>query len=330
MKICLYGAGAIGGLLGVRLAHKGAEVSVIEVGPVLEAIQKNGLQVEETDGKMNSAKVTATSDPSTLGHQDLVIVAVKGPTLKFICSKVASLVGPNTIVMTAMNGVPWWFFHGFGGKLAGSQLTSIDPDGSINAGIPGDRVIGCVINLSCALLGAGIVKHVAGNALTIGEPNGTTSERVTGLGKLLTEAGFDVTITTSIQKEIWFKLMGNMTHNPMSALTGATMDRLLNDPLTYDFCVKIMREAVEVGDKFNCKPADSPEERQEHSRKLGPFKTSMLQDVEAKKAIELDAMCGAVSEIGAKVGVPTPYTDILLGLTRVKGQVMGIYPETKK
>jgi 2-dehydropantoate 2-reductase len=232
--------------------------------------------------------------------------------------------------MTAMNGVPWWFFHGFGGKLAGTQLTSIDPDGSIDAGIPGDRVIGCVINLSCALLGAGIVKHVAGNALTIGEPNGTASERVTGLGKLLTEAGFDVTVSASIQKEIWFKLMGNMTHNPMSALTGATMDRLLNDPQTYDFCVKIMREAVEVGDKFGCKPDDTPEQRQEHSRKLGPFKTSMLQDVEAKKAIELDAMCGAVSEIGAKVGVPTPYTDILLGLTRVKGQVMGIYPETKK
>jgi 2-dehydropantoate 2-reductase len=330
MKISLYGAGAIGGLLGVRLAQKGADVSVIEVGAVLEAIQKNGLQVQETDGKMVSAKVTATSDPASLGHQDVVIVAVKGPTLKFICDKLTPLIGPNTIVMTAMNGVPWWFFHGFGGKLAGTQLKSIDPEGKINAGIPGDRVIGCVINLSCALLGAGIVKHVAGNALTIGEPNNSNSKRVQDWGKLLTEAGFEVTISTSIQKDIWFKLMGNMTHNPMSALTGATMDRLLNDPLTYDFCVKIMREAVEVGDKFGCKPADTPEERQEHSRKLGPFKTSMLQDVEAKKALELDAMCGAVSEIAKLVNVPTPYTDILLGLTRVKGQVMGIYPETKK
>jgi 2-dehydropantoate 2-reductase len=330
MKICLYGAGAIGGLLGVRLAHKGAEVSVIEVGPVLEAIQKNGLQVEELDGKMTSAKVTATSDPASLGHQDLVIVAVKGPTLKFICSKVAALVGPNTIVMTAMNGVPWWFFHGFGGKLAGTQLTSIDPDGSINAGIPADRVIGCVINLSCALLGAGIVKHVAGNALTIGEPNDTISDRVKGLGKVLTEAGFDVTVTPSIQQEIWFKLMGNMTHNPMSALTGATVDRIIDDPLTDVFCVQIMREAIAVGAKFGCTIDDTPEHRQEKTRKMGAFKTSMLQDVEAKKALELDAMCGAVSEIGLKVGVPTPYTDVLFGLTRVKGQVMGIYPETKK
>lgn len=329
MKICLYGAGAIGGLLGVRLAHKGAEVSVIEVGPVLEAIQKNGLKVE-SDGKMSSAKVTATSDPASLGRQDLVIIAVKGPTLKFICSKVAPLIGPDTIVMTAMNGIPWWFFHGFGGALQGTELKSVDADGSIGGSIPGDRIIGCVINLSCALLGPGIVKHVSGNALTIGEPNNTDSPRLRALGELLSGAGFEMTVTTSIQKEIWYKLMGNMTHNPMSALTGATVDRIIDDPLTYKFCVNIMNEAIAVGDKFGCKPDDTPEHRQEKTRKMGAFKTSMLQDVEAKKAVELDAMVGAVSEIAGKVGVPVPYTDVLLGLTRVKAQVMGLYPETKK
>jgi 2-dehydropantoate 2-reductase len=329
MKICLYGAGAIGGLLGVRLAEKGADVSVIEVGPVLEAIQKNGLQVQ-SEGKMHSAKVTATSDPASVGPQDLVIVAVKGPTLKFIAPKIKTLIGPNTIVMTAMNGVPWWFFHGFGGKLAGTLLKSIDPDNLIEPNIPGDRVIGCVINLSCALLGPGIVNHVAGNQLTIGEPNNTESERVQKLGKVLADAGFDMTVSKSIQNDIWFKLMGNMTHNPMSALTGATVDRIIDDPMTYDLCVKIMREAMAVGEKFGCVIDDTPEHRQEKTRKMGAFKTSMLQDVEAKKAVELDAMLGAVSEIGRLVSVPTPYTDTLLGLTRVKAQVMGLYPETKK
>jgi 2-dehydropantoate 2-reductase len=279
---------------------------------------------------MLTAKVTATSDPTTLGHQDLVIVAVKGPTLNFICDKLTPLIGPNTIVMTAMNGIPWWFFHGFGGKLAGTQLKSVDSTGRINTGIPGDRVVGCVINLSCALLGPGVVKHVAGNQLTIGEPNNTESERVRNLGKLLADAGFDMTVSKSIQNDIWYKLMGNMTHNPMSALTGATVDRIIDDPDTYDLCVKIMREAIAIGAKFGCVVDDTPEHRQEKTRQMGAFKTSMLQDVEAKKALEIDAMLGAVSEIAKLVNVPSPYTDALLGLVRVKAQVMKLYPETKK
>ncbi len=326
VKICLYGAGAIGGLMGVRLALKGAEVSVVEVGPTLEAIQKNGLQVQ-TDGKMLTAKVTATNDPSTLGPQDLVIVAVKGPTLKFIAPKIGALLGPDTVIMTAMNGVPWWFFQGFGGEYAGTQLKSIDPDGSIAKGIPAERVIGCVIMLSCKLLGPGVAQHVSGNKLTIGEPNNCDSMRVRALGTLLTDAGFQVSVSPSIQKEIWLKLLGNMTHNPISALTGATLDRILNDKLASDLCIKIMYEAAAVGKKFGCVMTDTPEQRQESTRALGPFKTSMLQDVEAKKAVELDALVGAVSEIAEKVGVPTPYTDALFGLARVQARVLKLYPE---
>ena len=327
MKICLYGAGAIGGLMGVRLAQKGAEVSVVEVGAPLAAIQANGLKVQ-SGGEMYSAKVKASSEPAELGVQDLVIVAVKGPTLKFVAQKIGALIGPDTIIMTAMNGVPWWFFEGFGGALAGTQLKSVDPDGSIGKGIPGDRVIGCVINLSCSLVEIGVVNHVSGNSLTIGEPNNTASERAQKLCGMLTEAGFDVNVTPSIQKDIWFKLFGNMTHNPISAITGATTDVIIDDPLTADFCVKIMNEAGAVGAKIGCVITDTAEARNAKTRKMGAFKTSMLQDVEAKKALEIDALLSAPREIAKLVGVETPYMDVLLGLTRVKGQMMGLYPKS--
>lgn len=328
MKICLYGAGAIGGLLGVRLAQCGAEISVIEVGSTLEAIKANGLRVQ-AEGKMLSAAVTATDDPASLGPQDLVIVAVKGPTLKFIAPKMHFLLGPKTVVMTAMNGVPWWFFQGFGGDLAGTRLQSIDPDGAIAAGIPADRVIGCVIMLTASLLAPGVANHVSGNKLTIGEPNNTDSQRVRELGALLAQAGFNVVVSQSIQKDIWLKLLGNMTHNPVSALTGATLDKILDDPQASELCIKVMYEAAAVGKTFGCVMTDTPEQRHEGTRALGPFKTSMLQDVEAKKAVELDALVGAVSEIAHKVAVPTPFTDVLLGLTRLKAQILGLYPVEK-
>jgi 2-dehydropantoate 2-reductase len=328
MKVCLYGAGAIGGLFGVRLATGNNQISVVEVGPTLEAIQKHGLRVM-SGGQMISAKVTATSDPASLGPQDLVIIAVKGPTLKFIAPKIGTLLGPDTVVLTAMNGVPWWFFQGFGGDCKGTRLQSIDPDGTIAASIPADRVIGCVINLSCSLIEPGVVNHVSGNKLIIGEPNNRESQRVRDLGPLLTNAGFNVTISSSIQKDIWSKLLGNMTHNPISALTGTTMDRILNDPLTNDLCVKIMTEAGEVGMRFGCALKVTPQQRNEEARALGAFKTTMLQDVEAKKAVEIDALIGVVSEIGKMVGVATPFTDALLGLARVKAQVLGLYPQAK-
>ncbi len=327
MKVCIYGAGAIGGLIGLRLANMGAEVSVVDVGPTLEAIQKHGLRVVE-NGTMLSANVTATSDPATLGPQDLVIIAVKGPTLKFIAPKIKWLLGPRTLVVTAMNGVPWWFFEGFGGVFAGTKLKSIDPDGIIGANVPVTRVIGCVIKLSCRLLEPGIVEHVSGNSLAIGEPDDGDSERLQNLAGQLRSAGFEVDASRSIQKDIWFKLLGNMTHNPISALTGATMDRILDDPLVSDLSIKCMSEAAEIGKRFGCVMADTLEQRQDAARSLGAFKTSMLQDVEAHKAVELDALIGAVSEIGDVVGVPTPYTDALLGLMRIKAQVMGLYPET--
>ncbi|HEX8924641.1 MAG TPA: 2-dehydropantoate 2-reductase, partial [Terriglobales bacterium] len=225
------------------------------------------------------------------------------------------------------NGVPWWFFHGFGGKYAGTRLESVDPEGAIEAGIPFERVIGCVINLSCKLREPGVAEHVSGNKLTIGEPDNSLSPRVNSLAQMLAGAGFEIKMSDSIQKDIWLKLLGNMTHNPISALTGATMDRILNDPQVSELCIKVMYEAAEVGKTFGCMMTDTPEQRQESTRSLGAFKTSMLQDVEAHKAVEIDALVAAVSEIGRIVGVPTPYMNALLGLARLQAQVLGLYPE---
>lgn len=328
MKICIYGAGAIGGLMGLRLAQRGAQVSVVDVGPTLEAIKKNGLRVVE-NGRELTAKVIATDHPGVLGPQDLVIISVKGPTLKFIAPKIRYLIGPDTVIMTAMNGVPWWFFQSFGGQYAGTQLHSVDPDGIIAENIPVERVIGCVIMLSCRLIEPGVIEHVSGNKLSIGEADQSESERLHKTAQLLRDAGFEVNASCSIQKDIWLKLLGNMTHNPISAITGATMDRILDDPQVSDLCIKVMYEAAEIGKRFGCIMTDTPEQRQESTRSLGPFKTSMLQDVEAHKAVELDALVGAVSEIGHVVGVKTPYMDALLGLMRVKAQVLGLYPEAK-
>jgi 2-dehydropantoate 2-reductase len=209
------------------------------------------------------------------------------------------------------------------------KLRSVDPDGTIEKGIPADRVIGCVVFMSCRSIEPGYVQQVGGNKLTIGEPNNSDSERVRDLGKLLSDAGYEVAVSPSIQKEIWFKLLGNMTHNPVSAMTGATIDRILDDRLVSNFCVKAMAEAAKVGAKFGCPMTDSCEERNESARKLGKFKTSMLQDAEAKKGLELDALVGVVCEIGKNVGEPTPFIDALFGLARLFGRVQGLYPEDK-
>lgn len=326
MKICVYGAGAIGGLFSARLAAKGNEVSVIEVGPTLAAIQKHGIRLQ-SGGQLITAKVHATSDPATLGPQDLVIIAVKGPVLSHIASKLAPLLGPDTAVLTAMNGVPWWLFQGFGGKYSGMQLESIDRTGIIAAAIPAHRIIGCVIILSCHSNEPGFVQLQSGNRLIIGEPDNSDSARVHALADLLAEAGFQVSVSASIQADIWSKLLSNMTQNPISALTGATCDRILNEPLLNELCLNVMREAVRVGEKIGCAIHGTLEERNETSRRLGAFKTSMLQDLEARKPVELDVIVGAVGEIARRVGEPTPFIDALFGLARLQAQELGLYPK---
>jgi len=325
MKICIYGAGAVGGFIGTKLAHAGYEVNAVARGATLKALREHGLRLQ-SDGILLTEKVRATDDPAELGVQDLVIVAVKATALVNVAQKIAPLIGPDTIVMTAMNGISWWFFDGFGGEYAGTRLASVDPDGSIAAAIPTRNVVGCVVHGSFSLTEAGFVRHSFGKRLIIGEPDGSDSGRLQRLAHLLGDAGLDIEVSRSIQTDIWFKLWGNMTMNPVSAITGATCAQMLDDPLVYRFCLDIMAEASRIGAGIGCPIAQSGEERMALTRQLGAFKTSMLQDVEAGRAVELDALVRVVREIGRMTGEPTPNIDALLGLARLHAQVRGLYP----
>ena len=324
MKICIYGAGAIGGWIGARLAALGEPVSVVARGATLAALQTHGLRLQQTEGLLQ-VPVQAADNAATLGVQDLVVVAVKAPALAEVARGIAPLLGPHTMVLTAMNGVPWWFFQGFGGAYAGTALKAVDASGAIAAAIPARHVVGCVVHASCALQAPGVVQHHFGNKLILGEPSGQQTERAKALAALLKRAGFEAPLSEQIQRDTWYKLWGNMTVNPVSALTGATTDLILDDPLVRDFISQVMREAKEIGARIGIPIDQQPEDRHAVTRKLGAFKTSMLQDVEAGKPVELDALVTVVQELGVLTAVPTPFTDALLGLARLQARVKGLY-----
>lgn len=324
MKITVYGVGAVGGFIAARLALAGHEVSAVARGPTLSAIRAGGVRLDSSDG-VEHARISATNDPARLGPQELVVIAVKAPALAAVARGIEPLLGRDTVVMTAMNGVPWWFFDRFGGRYAGTRLSSVDPDGALAARIPSRHVIGCVVHLACRIAEPGVVRHVAGNRLIIGEPDGTASARLVDVAAALRGAALDVEISRRIQADVWFKLWGNMTMNPVSALTGATSDRILDDPLVNRFCLEVMAEAARIGAAIGCPISESGEDRMAVTRKLGAFKTSMLQDVEAARPVELDALVAAVREIGVLVGEPTPWIDALLGLARLHARVRGLY-----
>ncbi len=323
-KVCIYGAGAIGGWMGVKLAQAGCDVSVVARGATLTALQQHGLRLQQGQD-VASVQVKASTDPAALGVQDLVIIAVKAPALAEVAQAIAPLIGPDTVVLTAMNGVPWWFFEGFGAQYAGTRLKAVDPDGAIARAIPARHIIGCVVHASCSLNSPGFVKNHFGNKLIIGEPSGETTARLQALAALLEKAGHEVALSEQIQQDAWYKLWGNMTVNPVSALTGASTDLILGDPLVRDFISKVMLEAKEIGARIGIPINQQPEDRHAVTLKLGAFKTSMLQDVEAGKAVELDALVTVVQELGQLTQVPTPFTDALLGLSRLHARVHGLY-----
>ncbi len=327
-KICIYGAGAVGGFIGTLLTRSGRQVNVVARGATLKALQQHGLRVLSEE-KTLQAPVTAAEDPAELGVQDLVIVAVKSQSMASVARRISPLIGPDTVVLTAMNGIPWWFFSGFGGQYAGTRLEAVDPGGEIAGKIPDSAIIGGVVYGSYALNEPGFVRHVFGKKLTIGEPDGSDTPRLKQLADLLKTAGLDIEVSKAIQQDIWYKLWGNMTMNPVSAITGATCDRILDDDLVRTFCNRIMTEAAAIGKEIGCPVDQTPEQRNAMTRKLGAFKTSMLQDVEAGRNVELDALVSAVREIGTKVGIPTPDMDTLLGLARLHARVRGLYPEAK-
>ena len=325
MKVCIVGAGAIGGFIGTRLALAGqSEVSALARGATLAAIRQHGLRLRE-GGVLRAAPVRASDSAADLGPQDLVIIAVKGPALAEVAAQLTPLMSDNTIVLPAMNGVPWWF--GAGQPAMGSApLHSVDPGGRIGQAIDVRRVLGCVVHASTSTSEPGLVEHKMGQGLIGGEALGGTSERAQAVVALLQAAGFDTTLSADVRRDIWYKLWGNMTMNPLTAITGATVDRVLDEPLTREFCTRAMSEAAAVGARIGCAIDQTPEDRHQITRKLGAFKTSMLQDVEAGRPIELDALVTVVQEIAQRVGVDTPFINALLGLARLHGRVHGLYP----
>ena len=324
MNVCIYGAGAIGGWMGHQLAQAGAAVSMVARGATLAALNAHGLQLVQ-GGTLTTQAVHASDNPATLGVPDVVVLAVKAPSLPGVAAAIAPLLGPNTLVLTAMNGVPWWFLNDFGGAWAGQSLRSVDPLGALARAIPAHHLVGCVVHASCSLDGPGRVRHHFGRKLIVGEPSGHCTPRVRALAALLALAGFEAPVSPCIQQDIWFKLWGNMTVNPISALTGATTDRIMGDPLVLNFITQVMLEAKTIGARLGIPIDQQPEDRHAVTRQLGAFKTSMLQDVEARKPVELDALVGAVRELGQLTGVPTPFTDALLGLARLQARGLGLY-----
>ena len=324
-KVAIVGAGAIGGWMGVHLARAGAQVSVLARGDTLQALQKNGLQMHQ-GSELLTVPVVASQDAAALGLQDLVVISVKAPALASVAAQVGPLIGPHTVVLTAMNGVPWWFLQGFGGPVEGQSLSSVDPDGAIARALPAAHIIGCVVHASCSVDAPGVIRHHFGDGLIVGEPSGQATPRVQALHALLLKAGFNATLSPQIQKDIWYKLWGNMTVNPVSAITGATTDRILDDELVRGFISNVMLEAKAIGERIGIPIAQAPEDRHAMTRKLGAFKTSMLQDVQAGKPLELDALVSAVRELGQLTQVATPFTDALLGLSRLHARGLGLYP----
>jgi 2-dehydropantoate 2-reductase len=324
-KVCIVGVGAIGGFIGTRLAAAGcAEVSALARGATLAALRQHGWRLNTTSGLVQAA-ARASDHAAELGQQDLVIIAVKGPALTAVAQGIAPLLGPHTLVLPAMNGVPWWFCQGVPG-FGDSALQSVDPGGRIAAAIPFDQVLGCVVHASTSTPEPGLVQHKMGQGLIVGEPRGGRSPRAQAVADLLAHAGFDVTHTDNVRHDLWYKLWGNLTMNPVSALTGATIDQALADPLVRGFCSAAMQEAAAIGAQIGCPIAQGVEDRHAITARLGAFKTSMLQDVEAGRPIELDAIVSAVQEIGTRLGQPMPSIDALLGLTRLFGRVRGLYP----
>jgi 2-dehydropantoate 2-reductase len=325
MKVCIVGAGAVGGFIGTRLARAGEAVSAVARGATAAALREHGWRLE-MGGERLRAPARVAQDPRELGPQDLVVIAVKAPALAEVAQRIAPLLARDTVVLTAMNGVPWWFFDGIGGRYQGLTLSSVDPQGRIAAAIPTRHVVGCVVHVTCSTPEPGLARHGFGHRLIIGEPSGGTSERTATLARMLAHAGFEAPVSPRIQTEIWYKLWGNMTMNPISALTSATSDRMLADPLIMAFCLAAMREAAAIGARIGCPIEQSGEDRMAVARQLGPFKTSMLQDLEAGKPLEIDALLTVVHEIGAIVGEPTPQIDALLGLARLQARMRGLYP----
>src|SRR2546430_1130088 len=324
MKICVYGAGAIGGLMAAWLARSGHDVSVVARGAQLEAIRRSGLRVR-SNSAVDSFKIKADSDPRQLGPQDYVLVTVKAQSLTAVADTIGPMLGAEPWMVTARKGVPWGCFDRlrFGGGK--ERLESLDPGGKLARAMPTERIVGCVIHLAASTPEPGLISHNMGRKLVVGEPGGNNTARTKRIADALKEAGFEVIVTDAIEKEFWVKLLGNVSFNPVSALTVSMADRLIQDRGVKDFMVNIMREVLAIGRAVGVDAAIDPEARIDMARALGKFKTSMLQDLEAGKSLEVDGLLAGTLEIARKAGVKAPYTESLFGLIKARAQATGQY-----
>jgi 2-dehydropantoate 2-reductase len=322
VKICVFGAGAIGGLMAAWLARSGHEVSVVARGAQLDAVRRHGLKVR-SKGVEESFHVKADSDPAQFGAQDYVLVTVKAQSLTSVARAISPLLGKDTSVVTAMNGVPWWFFHGI--RKGDGRLESLDPGGALSRAIPTERIVGCVIHLAASSPQPGVISHNMGARLILGEPGGRNTARTNRISDALTRAGFEVVTTQAIEKEFWVKLLGNVSFNPVSALTVTTADQLIENQEVKAYMVEIMREVLAIGRAVGVDAEIDPEARIDMARALGRFKTSMLQDLEAGKPLEIDGLLAGTLEIARKAGVRAPFTQSLYGLIRARAQSTGQY-----
>ena len=324
MKICVFGAGAIGGYMGAKLAQAGADVSLVARGPHLAAMQANGLRLVEKSGEI-TVPVRAEEDPAALGEQDYVIVTLKAHSVPPVVGRMAPLIGENTTVVSGVNGVPWWYFHKHGGDLEGTRLASVDPGNVQWDGFGPDRVLGCVVYPAAEVVQPGVVKHIEGNRFSLGEPDGSKSDRALDLSKALSAAGLKAPVRPRLRDEIWVKLWGNLSFNPISALTHATLDVLCTEPGTRGIARAMMVEAQEIAETLGVKFPIDVDRRIDGGAAVGAHRTSMLQDLDAGRPMEIDALVGSVQELGRIVGVTTPTIDMVLALVQQRARVAGLY-----
>jgi len=323
VKIAIIGVGAIGGFVGGRLAHAGEDVTFIARGTNLEALRTRGIRLVMADGSEQAVpRVNATADYGAAGPQDVVILALKAHQVESVARDVPKLFGPATVVVPMQNGIPYWYFHQHGGALAGSRIRSVDPSGSIAENIPCERVIGCVVYPAAELIAPGVIKHVEGNRFPVGEPNGTVSERVTRVSECFIRGGLQAPVLADIRAEIWLKLWGNLTFNPISALSRATLAGICQYPLSRTLAHTMMSEAQSIANKLGITFRVPIEKRIAGAERVGHHKTSMLQDVEAGRTLEIDALLGSVVELARLTDTPTPHLDTVHALAKLLAKTL--------
>ncbi len=322
MRTCVVGAGAIGGLMGAKLALAGNDVTVTDQGAHLEAIKKDGLKLIWEDGSEHVAQVKAIDNVADAGEQDLVILAVKAHFLDQVARESETLMGPDTIIMTVQNGLPWWYFHKHGDEHDGKPLKTLDPSGVLTKHIDADRIIGCVVYPAAAVTEPGVIHHVEGDRFPLGELDGSESERAQKLHDLLVDAGFRSRILDDIRSEIWLKAWGNLSFNPISALTHATLVDICQFPETRELAADMMREAQDIAEALGITFRHTIEKRIAGAEGVGAHKTSMLQDVEAGRSLETEALIGSILEMGEMVGKPAPAIKAVYACVKLLNKVM--------